>query len=145
MSQPNVQHKSNADASNHVTLSVQEVATGAEIQAQSSLDCSRAMEEMTSGIQRIAETASDVSKLSISATEHAKTGTVSMQRVSHKMQAVSTAVDNANGVLKELEVNSNNISQVSTLIGNISSQTNLLALNAAIEAARAAKLVWDSQ
>ncbi|OAB39998.1 hypothetical protein PMSD_02805 [Paenibacillus macquariensis subsp. defensor] len=129
--------KSNADASNHVTLSVQEVATGAEIQAQSSLDCNRAMEEMTLGIQRIAETASDVSELSLSATDHAKIGTQVMQRVSHKMQAVSTAVDHANDVLKELEVHSLNISQVSTLIGNISSQTNLLALNAAIEAARA--------
>lgn len=129
--------KSNADASNHVTISVQDVATGAEIQAQSSLDCSRAMDEMSSGIQRIAESASDVSELSLSATDHAKTGTESMQRVLLKMQAVSAAVDHANGVLRELEVHSNNISQVSTLIGNISSQTNLLALNAAIEAARA--------
>ncbi|WP_052676087.1 methyl-accepting chemotaxis protein [Paenibacillus sp. IHBB 10380] len=129
--------KNNADASNHVTISVQEVATGAEIQAQSSVECSRAMDEMSVGIQRIAETASDVSELSISATDNAKKGTESMQRVLHKMQAVSTAVDNANGVLKDLEVHSHNIGQISTLIGNISAQTNLLALNAAIEAARA--------
>ncbi|MGF7048441.1 methyl-accepting chemotaxis protein [Paenibacillus sp. DS2015] len=129
--------KNNADASNHVTISVQEVATGAEIQAQNSIECSRAMDEMSVGIQRIAETASEVSELSISATDNARMGTDSMQRVLHKMQAVSTAVDHANGVLKDLEVHSHNIGQVSTFIGNISRQTNLLALNAAIEAARA--------
>ncbi|HEY2493805.1 MAG TPA: HAMP domain-containing methyl-accepting chemotaxis protein [Paenibacillus sp.] len=129
--------KNNADASNHVTISVQEVATGAEIQAQSSVECSRAMDEMSVGIQRIAETGADVSELSISATASAKLGTESIQRVLHKMQTVSTAVGHANDVLKELEVHSHNIGQISTLIGNISAQTNLLALNAAIEAARA--------
>ncbi|MNY28845.1 Methyl-accepting chemotaxis protein McpA [compost metagenome] len=60
-----------------------------------------------------------------------------MGRVVHRMQAVSTSVDEANQVIQELERHSQSIGQITTLIGNIASQTNLLALNAAIEAARA--------
>ncbi|TXK77965.1 methyl-accepting chemotaxis protein [Paenibacillus sp. N3.4] len=127
----------NVSASNHVALAVQEFAAGADTQAQSSMECGTAIEEMTIGIQRIAETTSDVSELSISATNLAKQGTDSMERVMDKMQVVSASVDAANKVIQELEKHSQNIGQISTLIGDIASQTNLLALNAAIEAARA--------
>ncbi|NOV01464.1 methyl-accepting chemotaxis protein [Paenibacillus planticolens] len=127
----------NTSASQHVAAAVQEVANGADTQAQNAMECGTAMEEMTIGIQRIAETTSDVSGLSVTAAQIAEEGTHSMERVVHKMQAVSHSVDAANKVIQELEKHSQNIGQISTLIGNIASQTNLLALNAAIEAARA--------
>lgn len=127
----------NTSASQHVAVSVQDFANGADTQAQSSVECGRAMEEMAAGISRIAETTSDVSELSVTATNIAELGTQSMERVVHKMQAVSTSVDAANDVINELEKHSQNISLITTIIGNIASQTNLLALNAAIEAARA--------
>ena len=127
----------NSQASQQVAITVQEMASGAELQAQSTQDCSRAMDEITIGIQRIAENTTDASALTVSATDHAKAGSESMQRVVHKMNAVSNSVDNVNTVLKELEVHSRNIGEISSLIGDISAQTNLLALNASIEAARA--------
>lgn len=127
----------NSSASQHVAVSVQDFANGADAQAQSSAECGRAMEEMAAGISRIAETTADVSDLSMTATNIAEQGTHAMERVVNKMQAVSTSVDAANQVIQELEKHSQSIGQISTLIGNIASQTNLLALNAAIEAARA--------
>ncbi|MFC5452075.1 methyl-accepting chemotaxis protein [Paenibacillus aestuarii] len=127
----------NASAAHHVAQSVQELAIGADMQAQSSLEVGRAVEEMSIGVQRIAETTSEVSELSISANELAKQGTTAMQRAMAKMQTVSLSVDAAHKVIQELEKHSQNIGQISTLIGSIASQTNLLALNAAIEAARA--------
>ncbi|MDR6553050.1 HAMP domain-containing methyl-accepting chemotaxis protein [Paenibacillus qinlingensis] len=127
----------NTSASQHVAVSVQDFANGADTQAQSSVECGRAMEEMAAGISRIAETTSDVSELSMTATNIAEQGTHAMGRVVNKMQAVSTSVDAANQVIQELEKHSQSIGQITTLIGNIASQTNLLALNAAIEAARA--------
>ncbi|WNR43438.1 methyl-accepting chemotaxis protein [Paenibacillus roseipurpureus] len=127
----------NTSASQHVAVSVQDFASGADTQAQSSVECGRAMEEMAAGISRIAETTADVSELSMTATQLAEHGTQAMGRVVHKMQQVSTSVDEANEVIHELEHHSQNIGQITTLIGHIASQTNLLALNAAIEAARA--------
>jgi methyl-accepting chemotaxis protein len=127
----------NSSASQHVAVSVQDFANGADAQAQSSVECGRAMEEMAAGISRIAETTADVSDLSMTATNIAEQGTHAMERVVNKIQAVSTSVDAANQVILELEKHSQSIGQITTLIGNIASQTNLLALNAAIEAARA--------
>lgn len=127
----------NSSASQHVAVSVQDFANGADAQAQSSIECGRAMEEMAAGISRIAETTADVSELSMTATNIAEQGTHAMERVVNKIQAVSTSVDAANQVIQELEKHSQSIGQITTLIGNIASQTNLLALNAAIEAARA--------
>jgi len=54
-----------------------------------------------------------------------------------EVSSLTGEVLNASGVLKKLEADSGNIGAVLVLIRDIAEQTNLLALNAAIEAARA--------
>ena len=58
-------------------------------------------------------------------------------QVISEVSSLTGEVSNASGVLKKLEADSGNIGAVLVLIRDIAEQTNLLALNAAIEAARA--------
>lgn len=127
----------NSEASQHVAVDIQTIATEAETQRINALECARAMDEITIGVQRIAETTSDVSDLSVHASEQARNGQADVQHVTMSMNALSGAVTQANQTILQLAEHSQNIGKVSQMIGEIATQTNLLALNAAIEAARA--------
>ncbi|TDF97120.1 methyl-accepting chemotaxis protein [Paenibacillus piri] len=132
-----VSSEQNAQAAENVAQSVMEVANGSENQAVSALECGRAMDEMTIGIQRIAETTSEVAELSDEAAKRAEEGSKVMRNASSKIQSVSSTVEKASGIIRKLEEHSQNIGRISQLIGEIANQTSLLSLNAAIEAARA--------
>ncbi|QHW31758.1 methyl-accepting chemotaxis protein [Paenibacillus rhizovicinus] len=127
----------NAGATQHVAEAVQEVASGAERQQHSAGETSRAMEEMATGIQRIAETASTVADLTIEASRHARDGNEAIASAVERMNAISGSVDQAGADIEMLEGHSERIGEIVVLIGDIASQTGLLSLNASIEAARA--------
>ncbi|WNR44879.1 methyl-accepting chemotaxis protein [Paenibacillus roseipurpureus] len=127
----------NSGASQHVAVDIQTIAAEAETQRLNALECARAMDEIAIGVQRIAETTSDVSDLSIHATEQARNGQEDIHLVTTSMHALSSTVTQANQTIHQLAEHSQHIGKVSTMIGEIATQTNLLALNAAIEAARA--------
>jgi len=98
--------------------------------------------EMT--IQRMTQTAQDVSSKAAQAAEAAaiakeesiKGKNIVGQTVS-SIQILASAVENASSSINRVEQESVNIGGVLDVIQGISEQTNLLALNAAIEAARA--------
>ncbi|WP_282939210.1 HAMP domain-containing methyl-accepting chemotaxis protein [Paenibacillus sp. RC67] len=127
----------NAAASEHVTQSIQDVASGSENQAQSAMECARAMDEMAVGVQRIAESTSEISEITIEASQQAEQGTTVLQDASAKIHSISKAVGKTGEVIRKLEEQSHSINRISLFIGDIARQTNLLSLNAAIEAARA--------
>lgn len=127
----------NSEASQHVAGEIQTIASEAESQRLNALECAKAMDGIAVGAQRIAETTSDVSHLSMQASEQARQGQLDVHQVTKTMNALSAAVAQANETILQLAEHSRNIGQVSQMIGEIASQTNLLALNAAIEAARA--------
>ncbi len=127
----------NSQALNQISLTMQEVASGASFQEQSANEASRAMEEMTIGIQRIAETSARMADSSSEMAEQALNGNESVQKVIRQMDSIRTSVSRSASVVTALDGRSQEIVQIVDVITGIAAQTNLLALNAAIEAARA--------
>lgn len=124
-------------ATEHITSSIQEVASGSEAQGKNATESSTAMKSMTKGIQQLASTTAAVSELAIETNSEAKSGNDSLQRVITQMQTINTAVAESASVVKNLDKHSVEIGNIISIITEIAEQTNLLALNAAIEAARA--------
>jgi len=105
-----------ADASNQISTATQQISQGSNEQASSTEEVSSSMEEMTANIEQNSENANK-------SQEKVKQVT---NRINNLVKATS---DNLEAV-KE-------ITQKTSIIGEIAFQTNLLALNAAVEAARA--------
>ncbi len=96
-----------------------------------------AMTEMTVTIQEIALQTSQAAQFA-NDTKAATTECQKMMRASiTSLQHLSSGVNEGAEVIRQLEANSNDVTQVLDVIRSVAEQTNLLALNAAIEAARA--------
>jgi methyl-accepting chemotaxis protein len=126
-------------AANEIAMAIQDVAMGTETQLQGATESANAIEEMTVGIQRIAEASSVVAETSIGTTEEAENGNEVIKTAIQQMQTINSSVNESVTVIDSLGIRSKEISQIIDVIASIASQTNLLALNAAIEAARAAE------
>ncbi len=124
-------------ATEQITSSIQEVASGSEAQGKNATESSEAMKNMTKGIQQLASTTAAVSELAIETNSEAKKGNESLHRVISQMTTINTAVLESASVVKNLDGHSIEIGNIISIITDIAEQTNLLALNAAIEAARA--------
>lgn len=120
-----------------VAATIQEVASGVEIQAQSALQSTEAMGEMSESIHWIVNTAGVVSAKSSSTAMEARQGNQMIGRAMQQMQAVNQTSGNIAAAIAMLDQRSQQVGQIVGLITDIAAQTNLLALNATIEAARA--------
>lgn len=120
-----------------VTQIIEGVANGAEIQVNGANESAKASENMAEAIQRIATSSSTVSELSTITSEKAEKGRTSVNNSVKQFNQIQEFVFNVSGVIKDLNLHSQEISNISSLINGVAEQTNLLALNAAIEAARA--------
>ncbi len=120
-----------------IVLHIQEISNGVVTQKQQTEDSSKAIQEIASGIQQIAETSTAVSEGSVEAAEEANNGNAMIQKTVQQMLFISEKASTSSEIVKKLNHRSEEIGEIVGLITNIASQTNLLALNAAIEAARA--------
>ncbi|MBT2680581.1 HAMP domain-containing protein [Bacillus sp. ISL-35] len=125
------------ESSGTIVHSIQHVASATDIQLESSMETTKAIDEIAIGVHRIAEAASEVSESSVSVTEQAKEGYSELESVIGRIEMVKESVEMSSETVLTLGKKADEIKTIVALITGISEQTNLLALNAAIEAARA--------
>ncbi|MFU0824236.1 MAG: putative methyl-accepting chemotaxis protein YoaH [Clostridium sp.] len=120
-----------------ITKDIREMAASIETQEQSTVESAKAMNEIASGIQTIANNVSNVSSSAANMENKSAQGNDAVQKVVKQIKLISNAVESTARVVKTLDERSKEISNIMNVITDISEKTNLLALNAAIESARA--------
>ncbi|WP_286238512.1 methyl-accepting chemotaxis protein [Neptuniibacter halophilus] len=96
-----------------------------------------AVNQFSTAIRQVAENAQQAAGFSDNTVAISHDGQRVINDSVNKIMQLSDSVNQAQSVIQDLEVESDNISTVLDVIRGIADQTNLLALNAAIEAARA--------
>lgn len=124
-------------ATEHVAETIQQISNGADTQMKGINESLIALEEISIGVNRIAEHSSDVAELTIQTALHAEEGTKSVELNVSQMQNIYSSVMESNEMIKLLYDHSQHIGKIIEVMKGIADQTNLLALNASIEAARA--------
>lgn len=110
---------------------------GLTIQVNEIAQIAAAVHEMSATAQEVANNAQLTAESAISSTENCEQGKQVIIRNQESITNLANQVDNASGIIQELENNAQQINMILSTIRDIAEQTNLLALNAAIEAARA--------
>ncbi|SEO88683.1 methyl-accepting chemotaxis protein [Aquisalimonas asiatica] len=96
-----------------------------------------AINEMATTVQEVARNTQHAAELANNGREAATHGQAVVEQNATSISRLSDAVERAVRVIGDLKGQTDNITQVLSVIQEVSEQTNLLALNAAIEAARA--------
>lgn len=124
-------------ASEQIAITMQELASGAETQAMSASDLSSIMGSFTSKVGEANENGERIQQYSNEVLSMTNEGSQLMDSSNEQMAKVNGIVQDAVEKVQGLDVQTQEISKLVSVIQSISDQTNLLALNAAIEAARA--------
>jgi methyl-accepting chemotaxis protein len=123
--------------SEQVSESMQAITNSISRQNEMTENSLELMNNSLESLKKVASNTNNVADLSYTMKEQAETGASSVQKVLEQMQFIHQSVDLARNGVHSLVTSATEISDISSLITDISAQTNLLALNAAIEAARA--------
>lgn len=126
-----------SNMANHIAQASEEAATSVNSQHAQLELLSTAMTEMSATISDVAVNAESTAASTNKVVDHANQNDNNMQVTSKTISQVSENISTANELVRDLQSGVSEISQVVSVIRDVSEQTNLLALNAAIEAARA--------
>ncbi|KJY86756.1 chemotaxis protein [Vibrio neptunius] len=121
----------------NIAQASEEAATSVNSQHTQLELLSTAMTEMSATINDVATNAENTSVSTNKVVDHAHRNDQTMKTTSNTIAEVSRNISTAHDLVTELQTGVNDISNVVSVIRDVSEQTNLLALNAAIEAARA--------
>ncbi|WNS43668.1 methyl-accepting chemotaxis protein [Paenibacillus sp. MMS20-IR301] len=127
----------NSKAVEYVTELVEESTRGVETQAYASAEVATTMDEMSTGILKIASASEAIVNAAMLTEKDVAAGGAKVQHVQEQMKTIRESVQQSGTLIAELNGLSARIAETSTAISAIAKQTNLLSLNAGIEAARA--------
>lgn len=114
-----------------------QMAGTARHQADESIKALSAVEQLTTSMRQVTQTAGASSEAARQVLKATEDGRLAVQETVQDMQRIQLAVQRMSKQVKALGDRSLEISQIVSTIREIANQTNLLALNAAIEAAGA--------
>ncbi|MDF2565236.1 MAG: methyl-accepting chemotaxis sensory transducer with Cache sensor [Massilibacillus sp.] len=130
-----------AQQSAHVTEQVAgavcRIAEGSDLQVDAVKSMAGIVEQMSTGIERIAITGREISDIAENTAKSTLDGRKIIEQARDQMKIIGTGSETVQSTIGNLAQGSQEIREIVTLISSIAGQTNLLALNAAIEAARA--------
>ncbi|KGR76262.1 methyl-accepting chemotaxis protein [Ureibacillus sinduriensis] len=120
-----------------VARTMEEIASGTESQASHASDLSSAMGTYVEKVEEANENGEKIHQSSHEVLQLTQGGSQLMSKSIEQMASIDRIVHDSVQKVRQLDVQSNEISKLVTVIKEVAEQTNLLALNAAIEAARA--------
>ncbi|MFC1283920.1 methyl-accepting chemotaxis protein [Bacillus paralicheniformis] len=123
--------------SERISEEMQAIADSNMTQSEMTEKSSESIHELLDRLSSVASNTGSIADLSSSMRDKAEIGSESVHKMLDQMNFIDKSVDSAGSGLEALVSSTAEISNISSLITDISEQTNLLALNAAIEAARA--------
>jgi methyl-accepting chemotaxis protein len=112
-----------SQAARELAAAAEDIASGAQEQAAGVEETAATLEELTSTVKQNADSAQQAAQLATASRSSAEKG--------------GKIVAEAVGAMKEVNLSSRKIADITTTIDEIAFQTNILAINAAVEAARA--------
>ncbi|PHV11255.1 methyl-accepting chemotaxis protein [Chitinimonas sp. BJB300] len=114
-----------------------QVSDGSVKQSEAASAMAAAVEQLSTSISHVTDSASSAHELTHNAGNGARTGADIITNTVQEMTSISGEISRLGTSVDELGIRSNEISSIVQVIKEVAAQTNLLALNAAIEAARA--------
>ncbi len=125
------------EGSEQMVITMDELATGAETQANQATQLSEQMTEFVISVQFSQQQGQEIAQTSNDIIHLTEGGAELMKQSISQMEHIDTIVRSAVTQVRGLDEQSDAITKLIEVVKNIAGQTNLLALNAAIEAARA--------
>lgn len=129
-------HESTA-ASTHVAENIQEVTRLVEVQSTTTSESSKAIGEMTIGVQRIAESTGTIAVHARDTNEQSEQGNELLMKLKEQMEIIVGEISRLADTVALLNEKSAEIGAITENITAFANQTGILSLNASIEAARA--------
>lgn len=124
----------------HIANTVEQLATGASDQAQTTQEGFERVSGIIDSIDKMSESIKQLESITGKAKEKMDGSAEKVKYQKRKMQDSKQAVMDVGSAIGGLSDKSKQIGEIVDVINAITEQTNLLALNAAIEAARAGEL-----